>query len=176
MLKKLLSENKSSILEKWLNLVVETHTTEISSFLKNKDRFSNPVGYTISKDMNVLYQELLNGSVNSKEAFASLDNIFKIRAIQGFSPQEAIAFVFFLRKAITEVLGDKIEKEQIVREWLDFECNIDELASASFDIYMKCREKVYDVRVSEAKAEGERAFRLLEIMGRTNAQHVEVIE
>ena len=49
--------------------------------------------------MNVLYQELLKGSVNSKEISASLDNIFKIRAIQGFSPQEAIAFVFFLRKA-----------------------------------------------------------------------------
>ena len=28
---------------------------------------------------------------------------------------------------------------------------------------MKCREKVYEIRLNEMKAEGERAFRLLEI-------------
>jgi hypothetical protein len=176
MLKRLLSENKASILERWLNLVVETHPTEASSFLKEKDRFSNPVGYTISQEMNALYQELLQGGVNSKEVSESLENILKIRAIQGFSPQEAIAFVFFLRKAITEELGSKIEKEQIFGEWLNFESKIDELASVAFDIYMKCREKIYELRVSEAKAEKEWAFRLLELMGRADRKHGEVIE
>ena len=176
MLKELLTENKAAILERWLNLVVETHPTEFSSFLKDKDRFSNPIGYTISTEMNVLYEELLKGSMSSNEVSASLDNIFKIRAIQGFSHQEAVSFAFFLRKAIMEVLGDKIGKEQIVREWFEFESKIDMLASASFDIYMKCREKVYEIRVSEAKAEGERAFRLIELMGRMNRKHSEVIE
>ena len=41
---------------------------------------------------------------------------------------------------------------------------------------MKCREKVYELRVSEAKAEGERAFRLLELMGRADKRNGEVIE
>jgi hypothetical protein len=81
-----------------------------------------------------------------------------------------------LRKAITEELGSKIEKEQIIREWLNFESKIDELASLAFDIYMKCREKIYELRVSEAKAEGERAFRLIELMGRVNTKHKEVAE
>ena len=95
MLKRLLSENRTSILERWLSLVVEAHPTEVSSFLNQEDRFSNPVGYTISREMSAVYQELLQGRVNSKAASVSLDNIFKIRAIQGFSSQEAIAFVFF---------------------------------------------------------------------------------
>jgi hypothetical protein len=81
-----------------------------------------------------------------------------------------------LRKAITEELGSKIEKEQIIREWWNFESKIDELASLAFDIYMNCREKIYELRVSEAKAEGERAFRLLELIGRVNTKHKEVTE
>jgi len=176
MLKRLLSENRASILQRWLNLVVEAHPTEVSIFLNEKDRFNNPIGYTISREMNALYQELLQGRVNSEEVSASLDSVFKIRAIQGFSSHEAIAFVFVLRKAIAEELGSKIEKEQILGEWLDFESKIDELASAAFDIYLKYREKIYELRVSEAKAEGDRAFRLLEYMGKVKSKPGEVTE
>ncbi len=81
-----------------------------------------------------------------------------------------------MRKAITEELGSKIEREQIFREWLNFESKIDELASVAFDIYMKCREKIYELRLSEAKAEGERAFRLLELMEKVDRKHREVAE
>ena len=59
---------------------------------------------------------------------------------------------------------------------MGFESNIDELASAAFDIYLKCREKISELRVSEAKAEGDRAFRLLEYMGRVNSKRGEVTE
>ena len=43
-----------------------------------------------------------------------------------------------------------------------FEARIDKLALLALDIYMKCREKIYEIRLNEVKAEGERALRLLE--------------
>jgi len=58
------------------------------------------VGYTISQEINVLYEELLQGRVDSDKTATSLDSIIRIRAIQDFSPHEAVSFVFLLKKAI----------------------------------------------------------------------------
>ena len=80
---------------------------------------------------------------------------------------QAITFVFLLKKAIREVLADDIGKSLGYRSLLEFEARIDELALLALDIYMKCREKVHEIRLKEVKAEGERVFRLLEISNLT---------
>ena len=173
---KLLTERKSAISERWFNLIVEAHPAEASGFLKEKDRFSDPVGYTIRQETKALYEELLQGTVNSERVSTSLDNIIRIRAVQDVSPHEAIAFVFLLKKVIREEMGNEIEKRQILGELLDFESSIDKMASTAFDIYVKCREKIYELRVNEVKAERDRAFRLLELIERWNGKHGEVLE
>lgn len=175
-LKKLLTQNKDSILQRWSKLIADTYPTEVSGFLNDKDRFSNPVGYTISQEIDALYEELLQGRADSDKASASLDNIIKIRAIQDFSPQEAISFVFLLKKAVTDELGSEIEKKESFGEWLNFESSIDKLASEAFDKYVKCREKICELRVNEVKAEREIAFKLLNLTGGVNREHGEVIE
>ncbi len=175
-LTKLLTQHKDAILQRWLNLIADTYPTEASAFLKGKDRFSNPVGYTISQEINALYEELLQGRVDSDKTAASLDNIIRIRAIQDFSPQEAVSFVFLLKKAMLEELGSEIEKEQSFREWLDFEPGIDKLASIAFDKYVECREKICELRVKEVKADKEIAVKLLNLVGGANMEHGEVME
>jgi hypothetical protein len=37
------------------------------------------------------------------------------------------------------------------RELLTLESRIDQLANASFDIFMKCREKLYEIRANELR-------------------------
>ena len=175
-LEKLLSQRKASILERWFNLIAETHSPEVSSFLKHKDRFNNPVGYTISQEMNALYEELLQSEVNLEKVSASLDNVIKIRAVQDLSPARAIDFIFLLKEAIREELGSEIEQKQVFGEWLNFESKIDKMASLAFDTYVRCREKIYELRVNEVKADRERAFKLIEMMGRVNTKHGEVME
>ena len=172
----LLTQNKDSILQRWLKLISDTYPTEVSGFLNGKDRFSNPVGYTISQEIDALYEELLQGRADSDKASASLDNIIKIRAIQDFSPQEAISFVFLLKKAITDELVSEIEKKESFGEWLNFESRIDKLASVAFDKYVKCREKIFELRVNEVKAEREIAFKLLNLPKRVTREHSEVME
>ena len=175
-LTKLLTQYKDAILQRWLDLITDTYPTEASAFLKGKDRFSNPVGYTISQEINAVYEELLQGRVDSDRASTSLDNIIRIRAIQDFSPHEAVSFVFLLKKAMLEELGSEIEKEQSFREWLEFEPEIDKLASVAFDKYVECREKICELRVKEVKADREIAVKLLNLVGGANMEHGEVME
>ena len=163
----LLSRKKTPILERCFNLVVETYPADTSRFLKReKDRFINPVGSTISQEMEAVYDELLQ-EMNSDKLADSLDNIIKIRSVQDFSPSQAIAFVFLLKQAIREELEDEIQQKGILDELLAFESKIDKLALLAFDIYVQCREKIHEIRLNEVKAERERAFNLLERINKT---------
>ena len=164
-LEHLLPQKRAAILERWFQLILETYPADTSRFLKQeKDRFINPVGYTISQEIEALYDELLQ-EMNSDKLAACLDNIIRIRAVQDFSPSQTIAFIFLLKKAIREELTSEIKENRVFEELLEFEARIDKLVLLAFDIYMKCREKVFEIRLNEAKAERERVLKLLE---RTN--------
>jgi hypothetical protein len=160
----LLLKNKEAILERWFCLIMKTYPTDLSKLLKKeRDRFVNPVGFTFSKGIEAIFSELLN-DMNREKLSLPLENIVKIRSIQDFSPSQAIGFIFLLKKAIQEVLGSRIQEKQVVEEWLKFQLKIDQMALLAFDVYMKCKEKIYEIRVRESKAEKDRAFRLLERM------------
>lgn len=161
-LEDLLSQKKAAILDRCFRLILETYPADTSRFLKQeKDRFVNPVGHTISQEIEVLFDELLQG-MNSAKLSASLENIIKIRAVQDFTPSQAIAFTFLLKKAIREELENEIRKKKIYEELLKFETKIDRVIFLAFDIYMKCRQKIYEIKIDEVKAQREGAFKLLE--------------
>ena len=56
-------------------------------------------------------------------------------------------------------MGSEIKKKQMSDELRLFEERIDELALLSFDIYMKCRERIYEIKADEAR---RMVFRLLQ--------------
>lgn len=163
-LKNLLLQKKASILERWFDLILETYPAGTSKALKReKDRFANPVGHTISREIRTLYDGLMQG-ISTDHLSSSLNNIIKIRSVQDFPPSQAIGFIFLLKRATREVLEKRIQEKQVLGEWLEFQSRIDRLALLAFDIYMECREKICEIRVNEAKAQREMAFRLLERM------------
>ncbi len=158
-LKALLSEKKAAIVKKWFDLIIDNYPADASNFLKKqKNRFSNPVGHTISQGIDGLFDEILHG-IDSEKLFPFLNDIIKIKAVQDFSPSKAISFVFFLKQAIREEMGSEIKKKQMSDELRLFEEQIDELALLSFDIYMKCRERIYEIKADEAR---RMMFRLLQ--------------
>lgn len=158
-LQNLLLNKKAAVLQRWFQETIETYPQETSKFLKReKDPFANPVGNTISQGIEGLYDELLRGT-DPIEASPFLDQIIRIRAIQDFAPSAAVRFVLSLKKAIREELKDEIRGGQISSDLVAFESRIDELALLSFDIYMGCREKLYELKSNEVK---DRTFVLLE--------------
>ncbi len=159
MLKNLLGEKKPTILKRWFDLILEAYPPDTSNFLKNqKNQFTNPVGYTIAQGIEGLLDELLNG-MDSEKVSTFLDNIIRIRAVQDFTPSQAISFIFLLKKVIREELKNEIREDGIAQELLELDSKIDELAFLSFDIFMVCREKIYELKANEVR---NMTFRLLQ--------------
>lgn len=150
-LQNLLSEKRSKILEKWFHLILETYPPETAKFLKKqKDRFANPVGAAIYQGIEGIFDQLCQG-IDSDKVSPFLDKIIRVRAIQDFSPSQAIAFIFILKHVIREELKQEIRENGISEELLTIEFGIDDLALLSFNIYMACREKIYDMKFNEVR-------------------------
>ncbi len=148
-LKNLLNEKRSAILKRWFDLILETYPPETALFFKNKkDQFTNPVGYTIFQGVESLFDEILQG-IDSEKVSLFLDNIIRVRAIQDFTPSQAISFLFLLKKVLREDLDRQIRENGIAEELLVIESRIDNFALLSFDIFMKCREKIYELKAME---------------------------
>jgi hypothetical protein len=158
-LEKLLEEKKPAILERWFDFILETYPTETRRFLqKKKNRFANPVAHEISRGIEGIYKQILSG-VDLDEVSPFLDKIIRIRAVQDFTPSQALAFMFGLKRVIREELAENIGESRISQDLWKLEEKIDAMGLLSLDIYMKCREKLYELRVNEVK---NRVGRLIE--------------
>ncbi len=139
-------------------MVIETYPADTAQFLKSqKDPFANPVGRTILRSLEPLFDELLGG-MDGETLASLLDPIIRIRAIQSFFPSQAIGFIFFLKNAVRENLIKEIAENKIAAELLVFESKIDQLGLIAFNLYMKCREKIYDLKANEIRNRTLRAF------------------
>jgi hypothetical protein len=158
-LEKLLQQKKSVILERWFDSILETYPTDTRRFLhKKKNRFANPVAHEISRGIEEIFDNLLKGA-DSEDISPFLDKIIRIRAVQDLSPSQALSFIFDLKKLIREELTENMGESYISEELWELERKIEALGLMSLDIYTKCREKLYELRVKEVK---NRVGRLIE--------------
>ncbi len=158
-LKDILKEKKSTILKMWFTVVAESYAEETAKFLRRqKDPFANPVGRAISKTTEELFDELLSGP-DYENSSTYLDSIIRIRALQDFSPSSAIEFIFSLKSLIRNAIEKDIHDAKIEKEMLNFEARIDKLGLVAFDVYMKCREKIYELKSNEFRDRFYSAFR-----------------
>src|SRR5512139_1559874 len=131
-LEALLLQKKTPILRKWFDLILEAYPSDVATLMrKNSDPFANPVGSTISREIEVLLKELCGGS-DVQQCSAPLDAILKIRSVQDFSPSQAVGFVFLLKEAIESTLKEEIHKDPVASEWPGFRSKIDALALCAF--------------------------------------------
>lgn len=162
MLVDLLLENKKAIIKHWTDLTIDTYPPEGGSFMrKQKDPFANPVGAAITNGAEAIFDWVMSGSKDySPDVVRRLDDIVRIRAVQQFSASDALGFIFLLKKCLRESIPEKMMNDQhLVGELLRLESRVDSLALTSFDIYMKCREKLFEMRAIEIR---NRTSRILE--------------
>ncbi|MBF0119239.1 MAG: RsbRD N-terminal domain-containing protein [Desulfobacterales bacterium] len=148
-LKKLLSQKKSEIIQKWIDGILGTYPADTYQiFKKSGDQFANPVGTTLSREIAELTSIILEEEIDYNSVKKHLDTVIRIRAIQAFSPSQAIGFILLLKEIIKNIL-----KAQDINldELLLLYSQIDKLCLIGFDIYTECREKLFDIRVSEIK-------------------------
>jgi hypothetical protein len=104
-----------------------------------------------------LYDEIIRKG-ESEQISPFLDDIIKIHAVQNFSPSKAVSFMSLLKAVVRDALASDITRHKLSAELRSFEAQIDNLTFLSFDIYMKCRERIFELRVNEIKT---LTFRLL---------------
>ena len=154
----LLKLRETAIINRWFDLIIDSYPADASGFLKNqKNRFLNPVGNIISREIGVLYRSLLT-SADSGKLETSIENIIKIRSVQEFTPAQAVGFVFLIKRAIWEVLNVDADADAFRHELGDFYRRVDELALKCFDCYTRCRERIYEVRLNELRRRSKIVF------------------
>ncbi len=176
-LKQLLIEKRSSILERWITLVLESYPVDTAvSKVGNKDRFTDPVGYVLTHEIEALYDGLLQGA-GTDQISIPLERIMQIRSVQDFSPSNAVAVIPLLKKAIQEaMLASGVDLQPalsvppnrpvlpFLSDWFELESRIDRLSLLAFDIYSKYRQRINEIRLNEVRKERDRTLRLLERM------------
>jgi len=157
-LEKILAQKKSTIVKKWFDLTARTYAPDTAEFLKsNKDQFANPVGGTMLNGLNGLLDQLIL-SMDPETITSHLDPIIRIRAAQNFTPSQATAFILSLKKVLRENLTKELRDSSFAAELIAFESKIDQLCLIAFDIYMQCREQIFQISANETKNRTFRAF------------------
>jgi hypothetical protein len=155
---KIIEQKKASIVKKWFDLTAQTYAPDTAEFLKTKtDPFANPVGGSIQSSLNALLDQLIH-DMDPRTINSHLDPIIRIRAVQNFTPSQATAFILSLKKVLRANLAKELRDIRNTEELFEFESKIDQLSLMAFDIYMQCREKVYQISANEAKNRTFRAF------------------
>jgi hypothetical protein len=145
----LLETRKDVLLAVWLARTLETYPASSRDFLtREKDSFRNPVGHTLKEGLAGLLEGLL-GSREETDLVPALEPIVRLRAVQDFSPGQALSFLFLLK----DVAGEEAARlgESAVAETERLEKRIDRLALAAFDLYMKCREEISKIQLNAAR-------------------------
>ena len=150
--------NKVLILKDWKDALLSSFPEETSPFLNNPDPFVNPIGAMFPKMLETLYDQI-TGEMNDDNISAALDDYIKLRAVQDSDPSLAFDFLMYLKKMLrSREFGSKLYETGCGNVNI-LEDRIDYIVLKSFDMYMKCREKIYTLRINEFK---KRAFRVLE--------------
>jgi hypothetical protein len=145
----LLEARKEVLLAEWLVRTLETYPAASRDYLtREEDSFRNPVGHTLKEGLASLLEGLLS-SQEPTELVPVLEPMVRLRAVQDFSPGQALSFLFLLKDVAREEaarLG-----ESAIAETERLEMRIDRLALAAFDLYMKCREEISTIQINAAR-------------------------
>jgi hypothetical protein len=146
-----LSDNRSTLVKKWIDVVIDSYPADAQRFFhKEKNRFANPIGQTIAEEVERLYDGLAAGE-DRQETVSHLDNILRIQAVQDFEASRAVSFVFKLKVLVRDTLKGRHSVNGVSDELTEFESKMDDLALLAFDVYTARRKRIYELRVDEMK-------------------------
>ena len=149
---KILTEKKQNLVKKWFSVVIDTYPKDSVHFFKdNSDPFANPVGNTIKRSLDLLFDEVIKKTLDFPAASEAMDPIIRIRAVQEFKPSKALSFILSIKQIIEKELSSTRKEKGVDAYMSIIESNVNELMLMAFDIYMGCKQKIYSLRINESK-------------------------
>ena len=102
----ILKSERTAIVEHWTELTLQVYPEDAVRFMRReKDRFRNPVGHMVGDSLAKLFDGLVE-DVPAQQRHEAIDGVVRLRAVQDLAPARSLSFVFLLRKAIGDVLGE----------------------------------------------------------------------
>jgi hypothetical protein len=149
---KTLEENRDKLIDKWVKFALSTYPSKSEAFFtKQSDPFLNPVGNVLRNGLRDIFDELLKDKA-SEDLPLHVDAIVRVRAVQDFSPSGAVRIFWKLKDIVEEVIDIDSVPEEARWEVKEFLRRVDDLCFLAFDIFMKCREKLWELKTKEFQA------------------------
>ncbi len=162
-LSELLGARRDALLTAWRRRVLAAYPEETQKFLTDKkDPFSNPVGAALDEGTADILAYLIEDG-DREELAAKLQHLVRIRAVQQFTPAQAIGFVFQLKDVARRELGDSVAREALFEDQLAFESRIDDVTMVCMELYAAAREQLFQ---SQLKSVHRQSYKLVERMNR----------
>jgi len=154
----LITKQRSAVIAKWFDSAIHAYAADAAAFIQSqKDPFANPVGSQTRNSIENLFDQLVGG-MDASAIHASLDPVMRIRAVQNLSPAQATAFIFALKKILQEMFDKQLQDADGIRSFWEVESRIDRIGLTAFDVYMACREKIYELKANETRNRTFKAF------------------
>lgn len=144
-----LKNNEEKILSIWIERTLDSYISS-GFFKKSRDRFANPVGANIKEGLTGLYKIIIKGE--QQQDAVALDKVIRIRAVQEFTPAQAVSPILELKWVVKQVFSRDKEYKPFLTELDVFDCDVDRMALAAFDMYVACRDRLHTARVRELKS------------------------
>ena len=146
-----LSQHKDKIVNKWLDAAIATYPDDTANFLRRqKDRFANPVGATLSRELKNIFEELLR-EYSTEQLSQSVDAVVRVRAVQDFSPSQALQVFTVLKDVLRKKLDKPVRENGWQAEYRELEDRVDQLSMLALDSYVKCKEQLWELKARQAQ-------------------------
>ncbi len=109
------------------------------------------MGANIRAGLTEVFQLLL-AEADQQEFVEPLDQIIRIRAVQEFTPAQAAAPLLDLKWLVRQTFSADEKYRSLLSELTPFDRDVDRIALTAFDIYMHCRDQMYQARIRELKS------------------------
>lgn len=146
----LLKKKEKKILDVWVERTLDSYIS--SDFFKQAtNQFANPVGANIRTGLTKIFQLILS-EAEAQDYAESLDQVIRIRAVQEFTPAQAVAPLFEVKWVVRQILSGDEQGRTLLSELAPFDREVDRVVLMGFDMYMSCRDRLYQARIRELKS------------------------
>ena len=164
------SERGEEIRTAWLDQTVAWYSKVYRDFIQDqRNPFANPTGAILRVGIDRLFAALVEGA-GVEPCREILNPMIRLKAVQDGPPSQALAFLPDLKTILHAQLRDQSQAEGFRQAMTEMERRIDAITLLAFDVYLECRETIYQLRVGEMKRS---VARLLPASGERMAQPAE---
>ena len=164
---------REELLGMWVERFISSYPLQRAGFMRTSTApFANPVGQPTRASLGVLFDAVIGLDASPRQVKAALDDLIRLRAVQDFTPSQAVGPLFLLKDILRTALLDPDSAEpkgrmgqsgreelprarpsagEILDGCFEAEARLDSLALLALDLYAADRERIFRMRVDEVK-------------------------